>query len=188
MQVAGAGHARPQAHHQREPEIGNERERMGGIDRERRQHREDLAPEVVGQPVMLARRELVGVDHVHVGRRQFGAQLSPASLLFGHELGGGGIDLNQGFGRRPSIRRPPIHAGGNLAHQRRHPDHVELVEVRARDREEVHALQQRVMRLAGFAEDTPVERDPGQFPVHEPVRAEPDCRKRALLRLRSPCP
>src|SRR6185437_3684831 len=65
----------------RETEIGNERERMRRIDRERRQHREDVAQEIVLEPGAVALLERIALDQQDVLVGQLLAQLAPARLL-----------------------------------------------------------------------------------------------------------
>ncbi len=56
---------------EREAEIGDERKRMGGIDRERRQHRENLQQEMILQPFHFRRREIGDVDDDDARLREF---------------------------------------------------------------------------------------------------------------------
>jgi len=48
------------------------------------------------------------------------------------------------------------------------PNHEELVEIARRDGKEPHPLKQRVVRVAGFLEHAPVERQPAELAVEEP--------------------
>ena len=77
LAVAGAH----EMERQREAEIGNERERMGGIDGERRQHREDVAQEMIGEPGPIGLLERLRLDQDDVVGGEFGAQLAPPHLL-----------------------------------------------------------------------------------------------------------
>ncbi len=66
LAVAGAR----ELQRQREAEIGNERERMRRIDRERRQHREDGGQEILLQPVMLLLGHVLRIDDDDAVRRR----------------------------------------------------------------------------------------------------------------------
>jgi hypothetical protein len=46
-------------------------------------------------------------------------------------------------------------------------DHVELVEIACRDRQESHALEQRMARVAGFLQHTRIKGQPRQFTIDE---------------------
>ena len=63
--------------------------------------------------------------------------------------------------------------GPDAALQRRHADHEELVQVRAEDGEELHALEQRHARILRLLEHAPVELEPGQLAVDERVGVHP---------------
>ena len=73
------------------------------------------------------------------------------------------------FGRA-SVRAFQRDAFAHLAGQPGDADHEELVEVAGRDRQEAHALQQRVMLVVRFLQHTPVELQPGKLAVDETVR------------------
>ena len=120
-----------------------------GIDRERRQNREHLRLEVLVDRAPLARRELVDVDEAHAVRARAPASSSRAgsrlprleqlrhALANRVELLGGvspsGVRVHDT--PAPTCRRRPADA-----------HHEELVEVRAEDREELQALEQRHAR------------------------------------------
>src|SRR5262252_10843399 len=70
------------------------------------------------------------------------------------------------------LRCQPV--GGLLNDARRHlaakagdPNHVELVEVRAEDREELDALEQRNARVECLLQHSRVERQPAEFSIEE---------------------
>ena len=56
-----------QLQHQAEAAIGDERERMRGIDGQRRQHRKDLDHKVLLKPSPVARRKTVGIGDRYSG-------------------------------------------------------------------------------------------------------------------------
>ena len=77
--------------HQLEPEgeaeIGDERKRMSGIDRDRRQHREDVIEKVVLEPDALSLRKLIGAQHMDAGVGQQRLERDPVFLLVRGEFG-----------------------------------------------------------------------------------------------------
>jgi hypothetical protein len=54
---------------------------------------------------------------------------------------------------------------GQLSLETRHPDHEELVEIGAEDRQELDPLEQRRALVHGFMEDARVEVQPGELPI-----------------------
>jgi hypothetical protein len=64
-----------------------------------------------------------------------------------------------------------VHAGAHQAAQAGDAHRVELVEVRARDRQEAHALEQWHVRILGLGHYPPVEGQPGELAVDEPLGA-----------------
>ena len=169
------GAERPLAHQlksEREAEIRDEGKGMGGIDRDRRQHRKEMREKMLLEPRTLGLRELVGAQHVNAGLGQQRFERDPVLLLLGGKLGDGAVDAVELLDRGQSIHAWGFDVGEHLPAEARDPHHVELVEVRGRDREEAQALEQRVALVLGFLEHAPVEVEPGQFAVKEPARAE----------------
>ena len=144
-EVLGAGLGVAHEHGEVEREPGDVGERVGRVDGQRRQHREDP---VLEQP--LGHLLLVAVE------------VGPADQP--DVLGGEGRD-DRRRGRAPTVRsissrvrdQMPVEdlarqqaggradgdAGGDAALEAGHPDHEELVEVAREDGQEAHPLQQR---------------------------------------------
>ena len=128
-------------------EPGDVGERVRRVDRQRGQHREDLRGEV---------RRPAGPRSVGVDRSQCTMRM-PASASAGmmssvkqrrlpvdQFLGAGG-DQRELLARRSARRRwSPSRPMSPAALQPGDPDHVELVEVRGEDRQELRPLQQRL--------------------------------------------
>ena len=100
LAVAGAG----ELEHDREAEIGDERKRMRRIDRERRQHREDVLQEIIFQPAAVGLLQAVGIDQHDVLGLELLAKLPPARLLVAGEAGDRLADPQQSA-RSASARR-----------------------------------------------------------------------------------
>ena len=58
---------------------------MGGINRERRQHREDVEEEVILKPPLFGRCDMIGIDQDDTALDDLIAQFAPAALLIGSE-------------------------------------------------------------------------------------------------------
>src|SRR5262249_6509403 len=148
-------------------EIRDVRERSARIEREGRQHRHDLAPEIVGEK----RRDVVAVvlrveEHDPVPRQLGPELLLPAAALLGqHGERPLAHDRNLLL-RRQAVARDGLVAAAHLLQQRRDADHEELVQVGADDREELDALEQWMPLVPRLREHAGVERQPAQLAVN----------------------
>ena len=95
----------------------------------------------------------------------------PAALLFAHQRAGALVDRVQLFAGGQPVGAARGHAGLDLALQPGDAHHVELVEIGRRDRDEAEPLQQRMGGIGRLLEHPLVEREPGQLPVDEALRA-----------------
>ena len=155
--------------------LGDVRERVRRVDRQRGQHREDLLPEVGAQPLALRRRRA----------RPSCTSSMPSAASFGQDLVGeaGGVPGDQVGGplgdhlelvaQREPVAAAHRQAGLQPALQAGDPDHVELVEVAGEDGQELGPLQQRRRRVLGERQHPGVEVEPGQLAVEEPVLRQP---------------
>ena len=81
-------------------EVGDVREGVGGVEYQRRQHRENFLLKVGGQLFLLPRFELVVVEGVDTHLGQSGLQIfEPAVCGLGKELGTGAVNSHQLFAR-----------------------------------------------------------------------------------------
>ena len=55
--------------------------------------------------------------------------------------------------------------GANFIQQATDPDLKKFVEIVGHNREELHPLEKRIVRIAGFVQDAFVEREPGKLSV-----------------------
>jgi hypothetical protein len=121
--------ARAKLHRDGEAEIGNERKRVRGIDRKRRQHRKDVMQKVVFQPGSLAFRELAALDQHDVFLAQVFAQRAPARLLVGREASDRLADADKLLRRGQPIRTLLDDAFAHLIFQACDAHHEEFIEV-----------------------------------------------------------
>ena len=126
---------------QAEPAIGEEREWMRRVDGERRQDREDLTDECALQPFAVGLVELIGIDHRDADLTQFQAQRLPAGLLIIHQLADHGVDLGELLRRRQPVGARRLDAHADLRLQPGDADHVELVQIAGRNRQEPDPFQ-----------------------------------------------
>ena len=90
-----------QGHHQ--AHVGDERERMRRVDRERRQHREHPLHEPRVEPFHIVGRKFLRLAHLDAGFAQQAAQFAPHPLLLGEQRFGAELDLGKLLRRRPSV-------------------------------------------------------------------------------------
>ena len=145
---------------------------MRGIDRDRRQHREDMVEEMLLEPVALLIGKLVGAQHVNAGFGEQRLERDPVFLLLRGQLGDGAVDAVELLGGRQPVLARRLDAGHDLAAQARHADHVELVEVRGGDRQEAQALEQRMALVLGLLQHPLIELKPGQLAIEKAARSE----------------
>ena len=81
-------------------------------------------------------------------------------------------DRTESFGRRQTVHRALRQLALDLLLQARHAHLEELIQIRADDAEELHSLQQRVLRVERFLQHPVIELQPAQFPIDEMSRPE----------------
>ena len=145
---------------------------MRGVDRDRREHRKDVAEEMILEPGALGVGQLLGLKHTDAGLGEQRFEPDPALLLLVGQLGDEAGDAVELLGRRQSVLARRLDAGDDLATQAGHAHHVELIEVRCRDREEAQALKQWMALIHSFLENPAIELQPRQLPIEKPARAE----------------
>ena len=154
---------------ERQADVRDERERVGRIDRERRQHGEELAVELLGEVAPLAPPQLVPAHDLQPvlaqGREQVVVEQPPLARHHRPHLG---VD------RRELLLGRAVRARGELAHvarqlllQSAHPLHEELVEVGVEDGDELQPLEQRVRRVLGLVQHPGVELQPRELAVQQ---------------------
>jgi hypothetical protein len=146
-----------------------------GVNRERRQDRENAVQEILIEPGTLVLGDLRAIDKNDALMQQVVAQFAPARLLVAgqgrHRL----VDAGELLRRRQAVGALGGDAGPDLTAQARHPDHEELVEIVGRNRQKTQALQQRVARILRLLQDAPVEVQPGQLAIDETLGTDRGC-------------
>ena len=154
-----------------EAEIGNERERVRGVDGERREQRKNLLQEMILEPGLFLLGHVRSVDQHDALLGERLAQFAPALLLVAGQHRDGLGNAGELLGRRQPVGALGGDAGAHLALEAGDADHGEFVEVVGRDREKADPLQQRVGFVGRLLEHAPVEMQPGQLTVDESLRA-----------------
>ena len=149
---------------------GDVGERVRRVDGQRRQHREDLAAEVLAEAALLLVVEVTPPADVDALVVEGGGHVVlEAPRVTVDDLGDAGRQRGEDLARRQAVRGRHLQSHVRAALQPGDAHHVELVEVAREDREVLHALQQRLRRVLGQREDALVERQPRQLTVAEPV-------------------
>ena len=163
-----------------EAEVGNERERVRRVDRQRRQHREDVEEEIVLQPLAVASRERGDVADDDPRLFELCAQRAPAFLLRGDELGDPRADALELLDGREAVVGDFRHPGEHLPNQAGDADHEEFVEIVGRNRQEAQPLEQRMTAVVRFLQHPAVEFQPRQLAVDEPLGRFEQSRRRVF--------
>ncbi len=144
-----------------------------GIDRERREHREDFRLEIRIQRGALVRRHLVDRHDPDAGgielRDQDFVQALPTPL---ERLANALVNRLERRVRSQTIRSRDLDARRHLPPQGSQPDHVELVQVRAEDREEFQPLEQRSAIVFSLLQNAAVELQPRELAIQEEGRRD----------------
>jgi hypothetical protein len=101
---------------------------------------------------------------VFVEKRDAGVGERRPELIL-HHLHGALANGRQLLRHGQAVGRDLLEARALALAQRRHPDHEELVQVRADDREKLDALEQRMVIRDRLIEHALVEFEPAKFPV-----------------------
>ena len=157
-----------------EAEAGNERKRVRRIDRQRRQQRENVVEEVILDPGPFRLGDVTAIDHDNPGPGQIAAKIAPDCLLVGGEPRDCLVDDDELLGRGQTIGTAFKDTFANLRLDTRDADHEEFIKVIGGNRQEAHALQQRVTGVDRFFKHTPIEMQPGQFAIDKAIRAARD--------------
>ena len=148
--------------------VEHARERMRGVQADRREHRQDLDAEILARPcrdgfVPVGR----DVDDDALGREQRQQRLVEDLVLPLHELVGAGrheIERRvRGHAVDVGMRRVKAH----LLLQARHADFEELVEVAARDAQEAQAFEERKRVVVRLCEHAVLEGEERQLSIEE---------------------
>ena len=154
-------------HREVQREVGDVGERVGRVDRERGQHREDRGLEELGKPGAVGLGQALGVYHPDPG----GAQprqhvLGQQAILLGQLRLGLLPDEAQLVVSADAIGTSSgAEARANLLLEARHADLEEVVEVLAEDGQELRPFQEGQRGIRGQGEDAGVELEPRELAV-----------------------
>ena len=150
------------------PEVG---EGVAGIERDGREDWKDFPPEVVGDEGFRLRREVPGPEEPHAGALQVGEHVLQERLVLpGNHDVAARADRGDLLGGRERVQCRLLDVADQLLLEARDTNHEEFVEVRRGDREELEALEDRDLGIAGLFEHPFVEGDPGQLAIDEEPR------------------
>ena len=146
--------------------VEDARERMGGIQTQRRQHRQDLVLEVALQPAPLLGGPAVAREEADAlgGERRLQCVV-PELVLCTHQIEGARADARQHLGRRHAVGPGLEIAEHQLVLEYRDAHFEELVEVGVGDAQESQPLQQGHALVLGLRQHAEVELELGQLAV-----------------------
>ena len=150
-----------QQHREVERLVEQHRERVRRIDRERREHRVDLALEVPVDPIALRLRQLMRLPDLdaRLGERRHDRFVPGAVQVF-EEVARLLAHAFEFFLRLQAIGVLALKVGIDEFHHAGDADLKELVEILARDGEELQALEERHLVVAGLGHHAAIEREP----------------------------
>jgi hypothetical protein len=143
--------------------VGDERERVGHVERQRGEQRVHPLPVELGHPCALVWVELGYAHDAYPLVRELGPEGHPAQLVLGDEVP---YLLGDLLHEAVVIHAGVVRAGDRvLLHDAGDADHEELVHVRMAYGQELDALQQGVGFLERLVQAPAVEPQPGDLPV-----------------------
>ena len=153
-------------HREVQREVRDVRERVPGVDGERREHREDALLEGLDEELLVVVVEVVppGEAHAVVGQRRDDLVEEQPLLSVDEDLHAL-AHLDQLLAGGAPVRRGGAEPGGHLLLEAGHADLEELVEVLAEDGQELGPLEQRHRVVGGQGEHPLVEVEPGELAV-----------------------
>src|SRR5262245_4615734 len=164
------------------------RERMPGVDRQRGDDGEQRPLEVGVEKLLLVRRELHWIEQADpLAGEQRLELIEKAPVLLVTESTRALRDGGQRLSRTQTVGPARPVAFADPALQPGDTHHEELVEVRADNRQELDALQERYRRILSFLQDSTVELEPRQLAVDERLAVHALDARRKVSSMRSPC-
>jgi hypothetical protein len=140
---------------------------MSGIDRERREHRQQHAAHVrLEKRALLRGHAGLGYEGDVFRRQQRQALAQKTTMLCFGEFVRAFRDRGQTARRVQPVRSSAGVARRQLPTHARHAHHEKLVEIRTHDRQELEPLEQRHARVLGLFEHTLIELEPRQLVIH----------------------
>ncbi len=147
--------------------VGDVREGPSGVERQRREHREDPLLVVLAEHGLLRGVEIGVVDDVDAGGIQLGPELAEALARRLHDAPGALLGQREQLLRRVAVGRRLGDTGLDLLPQAGDAHHEELAEDRADDADELDALDERVVGVAGLVQHAVEEVEHAELAVDE---------------------
>jgi len=145
--------------------------RVGGVERQGSEHRQDLLLEKIRHHRGRFGREIRTAEEAHAGAFETGQHLfTEDTVLPFDQLVAPARDGLQLLGWRHRVRTGVGHVPGELLLQPRDADHEEFVEADAQDGEKAEPLQKRELRIARFFEHALEECERRELAVDEMSR------------------
>ena len=161
-----------QVERDRKAEIGDERKRMRRINRERGEHRINVAQEIILDPCFFLLRHIGAIDQHQIPSRLNALRSArPLLLLIARKLRDGFADARKLFARREAIGTFCRDPGADLALEAGNAHHEKFVEVIGRNREKAQPLEQRMAFIGQLLQYAAVEVQPGQLPIDKSAHA-----------------
>ena len=154
-----------------ETQIGNKGKRMRRVDRQRRQHWENLFGELGVEILAVGEIDFPARHHADAFLAQLPVQHRPNALLVGDQPPRRLIDLRQLLRRRQAVGAGGVHARLHHAHQAGHAHHVKFVEIGSGNGQEAQPFKQRMAAIFRFLDHPAIEGQPTELAIDKPCRA-----------------
>src|ERR1041385_1538708 len=135
------------------------RERMAGVDRQRREHREHFLAEIFFSPGGALGVELSDfLDANSIFRQGWNELAVPERILFCDQLAHDALDVFENLRRSHAVGADFARLAFDLLFDAGDADLEKLVEVRAENAKEFYPLDQRLRGIFRFLEDASIDR------------------------------
>ncbi len=142
------------------------RKRPAWIERQRSENRKNLLGEKRVQLRALLQAEVRKIQQADMAGLQRRNQILPEEIVRpADQAPNYAANRFQRLRRAAAIQAGLLDAVFDLLRQAGDAHHEELVDVRAEDRQEFHALQQRIAAIAGLLQHAPLELQMAEFPI-----------------------
>src|SRR6266699_2119421 len=144
------------------------RERMTGIDRQRRQQGKNFLLKIAPRPSSAFRAELTHLGDSDAVFGQLGKQLLvPECILRSDQFAHNALDAVESIGGAQPVWTEMARLAFDLLLDSSYPNLKEFIQVRAKNGKELNPLNERLRRILRFFEHATIEFQPAQLAIDE---------------------
>ena len=147
-----------------------------GIDRQRRQQRENIVEEMILDPAAFGLGDIAAVDENDADFGQHAAQIAPDSLLVAGKRRNRLVDEDELLGGGQPVGAALGDAFPHLGLDAGDPDHEELIKVIGGNRQKPHPFKRGMAGIDRLLQHPAIEMQPGKLAIDEAFGAFGDRR------------